>query len=335
VLGASLGWRAGFVCGGVLVWPNRRRCQVDDPGFCAELACDDARMKAHVQELIELLQVERLEHNLFRGTSGDIGSPRVFGGQVLGQALMAAALTVEKDRSVHSLHAYFLRPGDKAAKIVYDVDRIRDGGSFTTRRVVAIQHGQPIFNLAASFHRREEGPSHQAAMPGVPGPDGLPSDHELRQKMIDRLPERMRAVLHAETAIEIRQLHPLDPLDPAISPPHNDSWFRASDRLPDDPVLHQAMLAYSSDFGLLRAALMPHGLSFFQRNVQGVSLDHAMWFHDSFRMDEWLLYSTDSPAAGGARGFCRGSVYTQDGRLVASVAQEGLMRVLTNTGAAA
>ena len=283
-------------------------------------------MNAHVRELIELLQVERLEHNLFRGISGDIGSPAVFGGQVLGQALMAAALTVDASRRAHSLHAYFLRPGDKNAKIVYDVDRIRDGGSFTTRRVVAIQHGKAIFNLQASFQVKEDGPQHADAMPPVPGPEGLVSDNELRQKNQHRLPERMRAVLHAETAIEIRQTEPLDPFDPPIRPPRNDSWFRATDRLPDDPVLHQAMLAYASDFGLLRSALMPHGLSFFKGNVQGVSLDHAMWFHDDFRMDEWLLYVTESPAAGGARGFCRGSVFTQDGRLVASVAQEGLMR---------
>jgi len=289
-------------------------------------------MKSEVQELVELLQVEQLEQNLFRGVSGDIGSPRVFGGQVLGQALMAAALTVEADRSVHSLHAYFLRPGDKNAKIVYDVDRIRDGGSFTTRRVVAIQHGQPIFGFAASFHVREEGASHHADMPQVPGPEGLISDLEFRRQHIDRLPKRLRDVLHAETAIEIRQVAPLDPIDPAPAPPRNDAWFRAIDRLPDDPVLHQAMLAYSSDFGLLRSALAPHGMSFMKGDVQVVSLDHAMWFHDTFRMDDWLLYATDSPAAGNARGFCRGSIFTQDGRLVASVAQEGLMRTKAMPG---
>jgi len=283
-------------------------------------------MKAHVQELVDMLQVEQLEHNLFRGVSGDIGSPRVFGGQVLGQALMAAALTVDSARSVHSLHAYFLRPGDKAAKIVYDVDRIRDGGSFTTRRVVAIQHGQPIFNFAASFHVKEEGPMHQAEMPTVAGPDGLASVSEMRRQNADRLPERLRALLLAETAIEIRQCEPWDPFNPPVRGPRNDAWFRADDRLPDNPVLHQAMLAYASDFGLLNAALLPHGLSFMNGSVQGVSLDHAMWFHDDFRMDEWLLYATDSPAAHGARGFCRGSIFTQDGRLVASVAQEGLMR---------
>jgi len=283
-------------------------------------------MNRHVSELIELLQVERLEHNLFRGISGDIGSPAVFGGQVLGQALMAAALTVDTARRAHSLHAYFLRPGDKNARIVYDVDRIRDGGSFTTRRVVAIQHGQAIFNLQASFQVEEAGCHHADAMPPAQGPEGLVSDNELRRQYAQQLPERMRAVLHAETAIEIRQLEPLDPIDPPIRPPRNNSWMRASSHLPDDPVLHQAMLAYASDFGLLRSALMPHGLSFFKGNLRVASLDHAMWFHDVFRMDEWLLYVTESPAAGNARGFCRGSVFTQDGRLVASVAQEGLMR---------
>lgn len=284
-------------------------------------------MNSPVQDLVDLLQVEQLEHNLFRGVSGDIGSPRVFGGQVLGQALMAAALTVERERSVHSLHAYFLRPGDKQARIVYDVDRIRDGGSFTTRRVVAIQHGQPIFGFAASFHVREDGPSHRADMPQVPGPDGLLSELDLRRQHIHRIPEKLRDVVLAETAIDLRPVTPMDPFDPPKAPPRNDTWFRAKDRLPDDPVLHQAMLAYSSDFGLLRPALMPHGLSWLKRNVQVVSLDHAMWFHDTFRMDDWLLYSTESPASGGARGFSRGSIFTQDGRLVASVAQEGLMRV--------
>lgn len=286
-------------------------------------------MKEDVRELIELLQVERLEHNLFRGISGDLGNARVFGGQVLGQALMAAALTVESQRSVHSLHAYFLRPGDKNAKIVYDVDRIRDGGSFTTRRVVAIQHGQPIFNFAASFHIDEPGPTHHVDMPKVPGPDGLLSDSQLRVMHANRYPAHRRTALRAETAIEMRQIDPLDPFNPQVRPPRNDLWFRAGDRLPDDPLLHQAMLAYASDFGLLRTALVPHGLSFWTGNVQGASLDHAMWFHDRFRMDDWLLYATDSPASGGARGFARGSVYTQDGRLVASVAQEGLMRVIS------
>jgi acyl-CoA thioesterase-2 len=279
--------------------------------------------------LLELLDLEPIEVNIFRGVSPDEERQRVFGGQVAGQALVAAGRTVDVDRRVHSLHAYFLRPGDPHIPILYDVDRIRDGKSFTTRRVVAIQHGQPIFNFAASFHVREEGVSHQMEMPQVPPPEGLVSVHELRRQHIDKLPERMRAVLHAETAIDIRHCEPFNPMSPPPAGTHeavNNSWLRASDRLPDDPVLHQAMLAYSSDFGLLHAALLPHGLSFMNGSVQGVSLDHAMWFHDSFRMDDWLLYATDSPAARGARGFCRGSIYTRDGRLVASVAQEGLMR---------
>ncbi len=284
-------------------------------------------MKAQVEELIALLQVERLEYNLFRGASGDIGSPIVFGGQVLGQALMAAAMTVDEARSVHSLHAYFLRPGDKKARIVYEVERIRDGGSFTTRRVVAIQHGQPIFNFAASFHIHEAGVHHQQAMPQVRGPDGLASDRDLRLRVIEQLPESRRAAAKIETAIEIRPVEPFDVLNPEPGPAFANTWLRVAERLPDEPVLHQAMLAYASDFGLLLTALKPHGLSFLQPKLQVASLDHAMWFHDHFRMDEWLLYAMDSPAAGGARGFCRGSVYAQDGRLVASVAQEGLIRI--------
>ena len=282
-------------------------------------------------ELVDLLQVERLEDKLFRGVSGDIGNVAVFGGQVLGQALMAAALTVDRSRSVHSLHAYFLRPGDKNARIVYDVDCIRDGGSFTTRRVVAIQHGQPIFNFAASFHHREPGFEHRSDTEPPHGPDGLPNQRELWERDRHRLPPRLLQRMEAGQAIEIRPLEALDAFAPAPRPPRYDSWLRASDRLPDDPVLHQAMLAYASDFGLLRSALLPHGLSFLDRRLQPASLDHAMWFHGEFRMDEWLFYATESPFAGGARGFCRGTVHTRDGRLVASVAQEGLLRLRDDT----
>ena len=284
-------------------------------------------MKPEVEELMSLLQVERLEYNLFRGISGEIGSPQVFGGQVLGQALMAAATTVYAERSVHSLHAYFLRPGDKSARIVYDVERIRDGGSFTTRRVVAIQHGRPIFNLAASFHVREEGVHHQEAMPQVAGPDGLASNHELRRRLIESLPESRRAAMKTEGSLDIRPVEPYDPLDPVAGSALRHSWFRVADRMPEDPLLHQAALAYVSDFELLQSALAPHALSFLQPTLQVASLDHAMWFHDRFRADEWLLYTMDSPAAGGARGFSRGTIHSQDGRLIASVAQEGLIRV--------
>lgn len=284
-------------------------------------------MKAEVEELLSLLQVERLEYNLFRGVSGEIGSPNVFGGQVLGQALMSAAITVEAARGVHSLHAYFLRPGDKNARIVYDVERIRDGGSFTTRRVVAIQHGRPIFNFAASFHVKEPGPKHQQPMAQVVGPEGLASDRELRRRIIGRLPEERQAAAKTEGAIDFRHVDPYDPLAPTPGPSLRHTWMRIADRMPDDPILHRAALAYASDFGLLQSAMIPHGLSFMQPSLQVASLDHAMWFHDDFRADEWLLYEMESPAAGGARGFCRGTFHTQDGRLVASVAQEGLIRM--------
>ncbi|WP_418316331.1 acyl-CoA thioesterase [Piscinibacter sakaiensis] len=279
-----------------------------------------------LNELVELLRVEQLEDKLFRGISADIGNARVFGGQVLGQALMAAASTVDPSRSVHSLHAYFLRPGDKSARIVYDVDCIRDGGSFTTRRVVAIQHGKAIFNFAASFHQREVGLEHQVERPDLPGPDGLASQHQIWARVRDRLPERLRARLDIEPAIEIRPLLDHDPLTPGPLPPQFDSWMRAVGQLPDDPVLHQAMLAYASDFGLLRPALQPHGRSFFEPDMQVASLDHAMWFHRDFRFDEWLLYRTESPFAGGGRGFSRGSIFSRDGQLIASAAQEGLIR---------
>jgi acyl-CoA thioesterase-2 len=283
-------------------------------------------MNPRVAELVSLLQVERLEHNLFRGISADIGSPAVFGGQVLGQAVMAAGATVQ-GRTLHSLHAYFLRPGDKNAPIVYDVDRIRDGGSFTTRRVVAIQHGQAIFNFAASFHAPEPGPEHRAPMPQRPPPESLVDQAELRRRRPGHENEPLRFPLHDDMPVEIRPVQVFDPFKPEPRPPFAQWWMRAADRLPDDPVLHQAMLAYASDFGFVRTAMLPHGLTFFQPNVQCVSLDHAMWFHDSFRFDEWLLHDTDSPAAHAARGFVRGSLYTADGRLVASAAQEGLIRL--------
>ena len=287
-------------------------------------------MNPRVQELVELLRVEQLEHNLFRGVSSDVGSAAVFGGQVLGQAVMAAAATVD-GRSLHSLHAYFLRPGDKNARIVYEVDRIRDGGSFTTRRVVAVQHGQAIFNFAASFHAPQDGPTHAATMPPVPRPETLLNEAQLRLSRLEKGPEARRVPLHDDMPIEIRPVRPLDPFEPQPQPPLDDWWMRAADRLPDEPPLHQAMLAYASDFGFVRTAMLPHGLSFYQPNVQCVSLDHAMWFHDTFRFDEWMLYSTDSPAAGHARGFVRGSLFTHEGRLVASTAQEGLIRLERST----
>ena len=235
-------------------------------------------MADSVSELIELLRVEQLEDNLFRGISTDVGNIHVFGGQVLGQAVMAAAGTVQ-GRVLHSLHAYFLRPGDKNASIAYEVDRIRDGGSFTTRRVVAIQHGQPIFNFAASFQAPEQGHEHQAVMPQVPPADELPDETTTRLRYAASVPEKWRAKLLRQRPIAMRVPRPIAPIHPDVREPQISSWIRAREALPDDPVLHQAMLAYASDFSLLRTALLPHGLSFFQRGMQSASLDHAMWFH--------------------------------------------------------
>lgn len=280
---------------------------------------------SNVQDWIRLLQVEQLELNLFRGTSEDYGGRSVFGGQVLGQALMAASRTVQ-GRAVHSLHAYFLRPGDMAAPIIYDVERSRDGTSFTTRRVVAIQHGRPIFNTTVSFQVAETGVEHQDVMPQVPGPDGLPNElEELRQRS-DRLPETAPARRVLERPMEVRAVTTEPPLPGQPPAPLFQAWVRAPQRLPDDPLLHRAMLAYASDYSLLRAAMRPHGYEFLEPGLHIASLDHAMWFHRDFRFDEWLLYAIDSPSASGARGLCRGQFFTQDGRLVASTAQEGLLR---------
>ena len=245
---------------------------------------------------------------------------------MLAQALVAAGRTVNDERIAHSLHAYFILPGDIEAPLVYDVDRIRDGGSFTTRRIRAIQHGTPIFNLSASFQRVETGHEHQAPMPDVPGPDGLTSEIEMLRAIADRIPEPIRATYTQDRPFEFRPVAPVDPFAPERRPHEHAVWFRAVDRLPDDLAVHQSLLAYASDHGLLPTALRPHGLSWLQPDLQIASLDHAMWFHRPFRADEWLLYAMESPSAAGARGFTRGSVY-QDGALVASVAQEGLMRL--------
>ncbi len=284
-------------------------------------------MTERIKALVELLRIEPLEKTLFRGVSADIGSIHLFGGQVLGQSLAAAAATVDLARSVHSLHGYFLRAGDKNARVVYDVEAIRDGTSFTTRRVVAIQHGRPIFTCAASFQVREPGLTHQQPMPQVPPPDALADDSQMRRAMIARLPEAQRAQVEAESAIEMRPVEPLDPANPPVRPALVHTWLRARAPFPDDPVLHQAALAYASDFGILPTAMLPHGISVLDPRMQIASLDHAMWFHADFRIDDWLLYQTESPAAGGARALCRGSLYRADGTLVATVAQEGLIRL--------
>lgn len=277
-------------------------------------------------ELVDLLALEQIEVNLFRGRSQDLGWGTVFGGQVLGQALSAAAQTVPPDRSVHSLHAYFLRPGDTRRPILYDVDRIRDGRSFTTRRVVAIQNGEAIFSMGASFQLQEEGFDHQDPMPEVEGPDALLSEVELARRVLDRIPERLRARAIAERPIESRPVKPLTPLAPRASAPERCVWYRTIDALPDDPALHAYLLAYASDFNFLGTSLQPHGVSWLTPGLKMASVDHAIWFHRPFRMDEWLLHVMESPSASGARGLVRGRFFTRDGRLVASTVQEGLIR---------
>lgn len=282
-----------------------------------------------LEELIALLALEKLEEDLFRGQSQDLGWGTVFGGQVLGQALSAANQTVPADRPVHSLHGYFLRSGDVSLPIVYEVDRIRDGGSFTTRRVVAIQKGKPIFNMSASFQAIEPGLEHQTPMPNVPGPDGLLAEHELARKIAAKIPSPMREMATAERPIESRPVAPSNPLKPDMRPPERQVWYRAMRELPDDPALHCALLAYASDFNFLTTALQPHGVSWLSPQMQVTSLDHAMWFHRPLRMDAWLLHVMESPWAGGARGLVRGHFYNQQGQLVASTVQEGLMRERT------
>ena len=272
---------------------------------------------AALDELIELLDLEQLEVNLFRGVSWKDDRPRVFGGQVAGQALVAAGRTVE-DRPVHSLHAYFLRPGDPSIPIVYEVDRIRDGKSFTTRRVVAIQHGEAIFNLQASFHVDETGFEHRYPMPEAPDPETLPAASDLEPPIPGRL--------WAKQPIDIRYVDG-PPWDRPVDPTGRQLvWIRADGTLPDDPVLHTCVVAYASDYTLLGSALVPHGRSYFHNDIMMASLDHAMWFHRPFRADEWILYSQASPAASGGRGLAMGGIFRRDGALAVSVVQEGLIR---------
>jgi acyl-CoA thioesterase-2 len=278
-----------------------------------------------IETLLSRLDLEPLEHNLFRGRSPQVGWQRVFGGQVIGQALVAAARTVE-GRAAHSLHAYFMRPGDPSVPIIYEVDRIRDGKSFATRRVVAIQHGEAIFSMSASFQVEESGFDHQLPMPSVPPPEDLPSESDLKALFVESAPEPVRRYWERERPLELRPVdlrHYLsrEPLEPV-----QQVWIRATGRLPDDPDIHRSVLAYASDMTLLDTALFAHGRNIFDRDLQVASLDHALWFHRPFRIDEWLLYNEDSPSASGARGFSRGSLFSRDGRLIASVAQEGLIR---------
>ncbi len=284
-------------------------------------------MTSAAQELQSLLELDRLEDNLFRGESRDIGTRYVFGGQVLGQALSAAQQTVADDRAAHSLHAYFLRAGDIEKPIVYHVERTRDGGSFSVRRVTAIQHGQAIFNFAASFQVGEAGLEHQLPMPTVPAPEDVQPTDPLPAEELARLPPKLQRWFGRSGPFEFRHVYPRDELDPPKRPPFQQVWFRMTGKVAASPALHRALLAYASDFHLIGTTLFPHGISLLQRNVQVASLDHAMWFHRPFRIDEWLLYACDSPTAEGGRGLARGMLYSEDGRLVASTAQEGLIRL--------
>jgi acyl-CoA thioesterase-2 len=274
-----------------------------------------------VDELVALLDLERLEVNLFRGVSPPEERQRVFGGQVAGQALVAAGRTVDSEFRVHSLHAYFLRPGDTKIPIVYEVDRSREGRSFTTRRVVAIQHGQVIFHLQASFHTDEPGYDHQEEMPEVPDPETVPSLAEEQRTLLEQ-----RGVRGGPRPIDIRHVNVPRWMDPSPGQPESLVWIRADGKLPDDPVLHTCVAAYASDMTLLDVTLAPHGQTFLRGEVMMASLDHAMWFHRPFRADEWLLYHQTTPNAHGGLGLSRGSIFTQQGELAMTVMQEGLIR---------
>lgn len=287
-------------------------------------------MTAAMKELLSILDLERLEHNLYRGRSPQTGWQRVFGGQVIGQALVAAQRTVEADRHVHSLHCYFMRPGDPAVPIVYEVDRIRDGGSFTTRRVVAIQHGDAIFSLAASFHLEEQGVEHQMPMPlGVPEPESLRTQQELLGEMAADIPEPIRKFWARDRPLEVKPVHVEHYTTREKLAPMQYVWMRLTGEAPDDRALQSAILAYLSDMTLLDTANFAHGRTGFDPQIQMASLDHAMWFHRPHALDDWLLYAQDSPNMIGSRGLSRGFLYGRDGRLIASVAQEGLIRQRT------
>lgn len=281
-------------------------------------------------QLIKTLDLEQLEHNLYRGTSPDIGWQRVFGGQVIAQALVAAQRTVDADRLAHSLHAYFVRPGDPSVPIVYQVERIRDGGTFATRQVQAIQHGKAIFSMLASFQLHEDGFEHQVVIPDVPLPEELMDEAEFKRLFLPKAPEAVRRYWERPRPIELRPTSLKHYLTTEKLEPRQDIWVRTVGKVPDDRGIQAAILAYLSDMTLLDASLYPHGTSVFDPRLQAASLDHAMWFHRPIRFDDWLLYSQESPSASGGRGMTRGSLYTRSGVLVASVAQEGLIRKKAN-----
>ena len=290
-------------------------------------------MKEELKDLLDLLDIEQIEVNMFRGVSPAEGWQRVYGGQVIGQALVAASRTVEDEsRVAHSLHGYFLRPGDTTIPILYSVDRIRDGRSFNTRRVVAVQKGQAIFSMSVSFQVMEEGLHHQIDMPaGVKPPEDCATEAELRAAYIDKIPEEFKSNFERPRPIEMRFVEPINDFEPEPMSPYQNVWIKAADAMPDDIRLNQCLLAYASDMTLLDTCYRPHGIGWSNDNFQVASLDHAMWFHRPFKTDEWLLYSQDSPYSGGSRGFNRGSFYTQDGQLIASATQEGLIRLHDKT----
>ncbi|MEX0604604.1 MAG: acyl-CoA thioesterase II [Marinobacter sp.] len=277
------------------------------------------------RKLVELLDIAPVGDDHFQGESEDLGFPNVFGGQVLGQALMAASRTMEA-RLPHSMHAYFLRPGNHRLPIDYEVQRVRDGGSFSVRRVIARQGGKEILTGSVSFQVAEDGYEHQMAMPPAPDVEGLKSEQEYSEMLLPYIPEALHQTLTRQRPIEIRPVNPVNPLDPEPRPPQKQSWLRAQGELPDDPVLHRCLLAYASDFSFLGTSLYPHAVTFMSRDMQVASLDHAIWFHRDFRIDDWLLYDKDSPSAFGGRGFNRGNFFSRDGVLVASTAQEALIR---------
>ena len=283
-------------------------------------------MNAALKELLDLLDLEQIEMNIFRGRSPEERQQRVFGGQVAGQALVAAGRTVPPERHVHSLHAYFIRPGDPSVPLVYMVERVRDGRSFTTRRVSAVQHGKTIFTLSASFQVSEEGASHQSPMPDVPDPETLPTFRERMEALFGP----QDGDFYRKRPVDLRHVTPLSweaARDPSLVGPESKVWLRVAGELPDDPLLHVCLMTYASDMTLLDTVLLNHGLAWGDKKTMGASLDHAMWFHRPFRADRWLLFAQDTPSAGGARGLARGEVFTQEGELVVSVVQEGLIRV--------
>lgn len=283
-------------------------------------------MSQVLDDLLNLLELETIEEGLYRGQSQDLGFAALFGGQVMGQALSAAKKTVADDRQVHSLHSYFLRPGDAHKPIVYDVKNIRDGKSLSTRQVQAIQYGKPIFYMTASFQGEATGVEHQTPMPDVPGPDGLISDLDVHRAHADRIPPALRTKFTNDKPILMRFVTDYNPFNPQKSEPKRYLWLKSNGDMPDDPSVHKYLLAYASDFNFLPTALQPHGLSFAHPKLQIATIDHGMWFHRNFRMDDWLLYAIDSPSASNERGLVRGQLFNRKGELVASTIQEGVIR---------